>query len=107
LRQDYPEFQRRDTEIIAIGADSAASFRKHWAKEKIPFPALPNPRKDVLKRLGQQFRWLKLGRMPTVIVVDMDGNARYSHFGNSQSDIPENQKILDLIDRLNSERTSG
>jgi peroxiredoxin len=103
LRQDYGEFRQRDAEVIAIGAGALSSYQRHWAKEQVPFPALPNPRKDVLRLYGQQFKWLKFGRMPAVIVVDKHGYVRFQHHGNSQSDIPENQVLLDVIDRLNSE----
>jgi len=39
--------------------------------------------------------------MPAVLVVDKAGQIRYQHYGESMSDIPLNQEILNLLDELN------
>jgi peroxiredoxin Q/BCP len=57
----------------------------------------------VSKRFGQQVKLLKLGRMPAQLVIDKKGLIRFVHYGNSMSDIAENEKILTLLDRLNDE----
>jgi peroxiredoxin Q/BCP len=41
--------------------------------------------------------------MPASLLIDKNGNIRYKHFGESMSDIPENQQILSLLDELNKE----
>jgi peroxiredoxin len=104
LRQDYPEFQCRNAEIIAIGTSKPGAFQKQWAKHGIPFPALPDPNKEALDPLGQEFKLWKFGRMPGILVIDIDGYVRFAHYGNSAGDIPDNQEILTFLDGINSER---
>jgi peroxiredoxin Q/BCP len=41
--------------------------------------------------------------MPAQVTVDKNGIARFVHYGNSMSDIPENKDILAILDRLNQE----
>jgi peroxiredoxin len=49
---------------------------------------------------------IKLGRMPASLLIDKNGKIRYKHFGESMSDIPENQQILSLLEELNKEDAS-
>jgi len=46
---------------------------------------------------GQEVKLLKFGRMPAQILIDMQGIVKYAHYGQSMSDIPANEKILQLI----------
>jgi peroxiredoxin Q/BCP len=39
--------------------------------------------------------------MPAQVVVDKKGTARFVHYGDSMSDIPENRELLALLDALN------
>jgi peroxiredoxin len=97
LRQDYQRFAEVDTEIVVIGPEEAESFRKYWIKEDLPFIGLPDPEHKVLKLYGQEVKLLKLGRMPAQMLIDKSGMLRYVHYGNSMSDIPSNEEILNLI----------
>ncbi len=101
LRQDYPEFTRRQAEIIVVGPDSRSAFVNYWQKEALPFVGLPDPTHQVANLYGQQVKLLKLGRLPALIVIDKNGYLRYQHHGNSMSDIPSNQTILNILDKLN------
>ena len=104
LRQDYQEFVQRDAEILVVGPDDRAAFKKYWEKEQLPFVGLPNPDHSVAKLYGQQVRLLKLGRMPALVVIDKQGRVHYQHYGNSMQDIPENERILNMLDELNQEQ---
>ncbi len=101
LRQDYQKFANRNTEVIAIGPEDARSFADWWHSEHMPFPGIPDPEHVIAKTYGQQVKLLKLGRMPALVVVDMDGKIRYRHYGESMSDIPRDEEILSLLDELN------
>ena len=100
LRQDYPEFVARQTEVVVVGPDRAEAFAKYWEKENLPFIGLPDPKRKVLKLFGQEVNLFKLGRMPAQVIIDMEGIARYAHYGKSMSDIPANQELLALIDEI-------
>ena len=39
---------------------------------------------------------------PALVIVDKGGKVYYQHHGNSMSDIPENERVLALLDELNA-----
>ena len=100
LRQDYQLFTERDTIIAAIGPENARSFKKHWEKYELPFIGLPDPEHKVLKLYGQEVKLIQLGRMPAQMIIDKKGILRYVHYGHSMQDIPKNEEILSLLDKL-------
>lgn len=102
LRQDYAEFVLRDTVILVVGPEDAQAFSRFWREHDLPFIGLPNPNYSVLKLFGQEVNLFKLGRMPAQVLIDRQGIARYVHYGKNMSDIPKNQEILELIDKLNT-----
>jgi len=101
LRREYDRFLERDAEIIVVGPEGQRAFADYWRKEDLPFVGLPDPKHTVLKLYGQEVNLFKLGCMPTQVVVDKTGQARYVHYGHSMSDIPPNEELLALLDGLN------
>jgi peroxiredoxin len=101
LRHDYQEFVTRGAEVIVVGPDNMEAFKTFWAKEQLPFIGLPDPGHRVAKLYGQQVRWLKMGRMPALMVIDRQGHVVHRHYGSSMSDIPPDARILALLDELN------
>ncbi len=101
LRQDYQEFVKRQAQVIVVGPDNAQAFAEYWRKNNLPFIGLPDPKASVLKLYGQEVNLFKLGRMPAQVIVDMDGVARFVHYGHAMSDIPKNDELLSLIDQIN------
>jgi peroxiredoxin len=101
LRQDYPEFEKRQTEVVVVGPEDPSGFEAYWREQALPFVGLPDPTANVLKLYGQELNLFKLGRMPAQVIVDLNGIARFVHYGHSMSDIPDNQEVLSLLDRLN------
>ena len=102
LRQDFAEFARRKTTILVVGPDNAAAFSKYWQENNLPFIGLPDPDHIVLKTYGQEINLFKFGRMPAQVLVDMNGVARFVHYGHDMTDIPKNAEMLALIDSLKS-----
>lgn len=100
LRQDYPEFVKRNAEVIVVGPEGPQAFSRYWEEESLPFVGLPDPEHVVLKRYGQEVNLFKLGRMPAQAIVDRDGVIRWIHYGHSMSDIPPNEELLSLLDSL-------
>ena len=101
LRQDFAEFEKRQTVVLVVGPENAAAFARYWQENGLPFVGLPDPTHSVLKLYGQEVNLFKLGRMPAQVVVDKKGTARFVHYGDSMSDIPENRELLALLDALN------
>jgi len=101
LRRGYPEFVERGIEIIAVGPEDSKSFANWWHEHQMPFEGIADPRHLIAKMYGQQVKLLKLGRMPASFLIDKDGYIRYQHFGESMMDIPGNEEILSVVDKLN------
>lgn len=102
LRDEYEKFTSRGVEIIAVGPNALPTFRQYWKNERIPFIGLPDPDRLVARRYRQEVNLFKLGRMPLNCVIDSEGYVRFAHYGNSMSDIPSNEELLDVIDELNT-----
>ena len=102
MRDGYEEFIEREAEILAIGPDTFEKFVSYWGENKLPYPGLPDPNKQVSKLYKQEVNLFKLGRMPLNTVVDRVGFIRYIHYGYSMSDIPDNETLLGVIDELNA-----
>ncbi len=100
LRQDFPEFEKRNAVIVVVGTEDAAAFARYFAENNLPFLGLPDPTHSVLKLYGQEVNLFKLGRMPAQVLIDKDGLVRYVHYGHSMADIPSNAEILTLLDSL-------
>ncbi len=101
LRQDYAEFESRQTRVLALGPEDAPAFARYWAAHDLPFSGLPDPRASVLKRYGQEVNLFKLGRLPAQVLVDRAGVARFAHYGHSMADVPATAELLRLLDEIN------
>ena len=104
LRDAYDGFLARNCEVVVTGPETAEAFRNYWKEHRLPFTGLPDPTHGVLKLYGQQVKLFKLGRMPAQVMVDLEGKARFVHYGHSMRDIPDNADLFLLLDRLNEER---
>lgn len=100
MRQDYPKFQNLETEIIALGPDGPNAFKRYWENEKLPFIGCADIKSVVASQYHQEVNWIKLGRMPAILIIDKFGKVRYKQYGESMSDIPPNQEILEIIKTL-------
>jgi peroxiredoxin Q/BCP len=102
LRLNYQEFIKRDTEVIIVGPDGPAAFKRTWEMEDMPMVGLADPGSKVADRYHQKINLLKWGRMPALVIVDKSGFIRFLHYGNSMSDIPTNEHVLKTLDEINS-----
>lgn len=102
LITDYTKFVERNTEVITLGPNSAAEHKRFWESQQVPFIGLPDPGSRTADLYMQEVNLFKLGRMPTVFLIDRQGFIRYQHYGNSMADIPANAEILRQIDALSS-----
>ncbi len=100
LRQDYSLFTERGADVVAVGPDDADAFKRFWAENEIPFVGLADPRHVVAALYAQEVNLLKLGRMPALFVIDLSGIVRYAHYSKAMNDIPRNEEVLAVLDRL-------
>ena len=90
----------RNAEIIALGPDGPNAFKKYWAKEQIPFIGLADIHSKVAKKYYQEVNLLKAGRMPALLIIDLEGRIVYSHYGDSMQDIPPNAEVFKVLDEM-------
>ena len=102
MRDDYENFKNRGVEILAVGPNSPAAFVQYWENEKIPYIGLPDADHRVARTYRQEVNLFKMGRMPLNCIIDKDGHIRFAHYGASMSDIPSNEELFGVIDRLNA-----
>ena len=103
LRQDFQKFENENTAVLVVGPENSGAFAKYWAENDLPFIGLPDPKHTVLKLYGQEIKLFKFGRMPAMVIIDMQGIVRFVHYGHSMSDIPENKDVLETLQALNLE----
>ena len=103
LRQDYQKFVERSAEIIIIGPEDANAFTKWWHEHEMPFIGIPDPNHEIAKLYNQQFKLLRGGRLPAMTVIDRAGRIRLMHYADLPGDIPTDEEILTLLDKLNNE----
>ncbi len=103
LRQDLRKFTERKIAVVVVGPEDAKTFAKYFSENQLPFIGLPDPKHQVLKRYGQEVNLFKLGRMPAQLLVDKEGTVRFVHYGKSMADIPPNEEIFELVDRIRQE----
>jgi peroxiredoxin len=101
LRQDYDEFLKRGVEIIAIGPDGPNAFKRYWQSENIPYIGCADIKNRVADRYYQEVNLFKMGRMPALFVIDQSGIIRFTHYGDSMSDIPTDQELFEVLDGPN------
>ncbi len=98
LRQDYQEFIKRNTEVIAVGPEDAAGFTKWWHNHKMPFTGIPDPNHVIAEGLySQKFKLIKGGRLPALALIDKAGKLRFMHYADSTADIPTDEKMLAFV----------
>jgi peroxiredoxin len=100
LRDHYQEFVTRGAEIVVIGPDGPRAFKRYWEEEKMPFPGCADIGSKVADTYQQEVNLFKFGRMPADIIIDRTGTIQYMHYGESMSDIPQIQQLLDVIDTI-------
>jgi peroxiredoxin Q/BCP len=102
LRRDYQQFVQRDAEIVVVGPEDREAFADYWQREELPFVGLPDPEHVVANRYGQEVKLLKMGRLPALLVIDKQGQVRFTHYGSSMSDIAPNEQVLAILDKANA-----
>ena len=85
-----------------VGPENAAAFARYFKENDLPFTGLPDPTHSVLKLYGQEINLFKFGRMPAQVLLDKQGNARFICYGHDMTDIPTNDEMLALIDKINA-----
>jgi peroxiredoxin Q/BCP len=100
MKQDIMQFTDRMAQIVVIAPHETEKVKAYWEKEHIPFIGIPDPDGKIGKRYGQEWNLLKLGRMPALFIIDQKGAIVFSQYANNMADIPENGKLLRILEKL-------
>ncbi len=100
MKQDFREFTSRNTTIVVVAPHSAEKVAKFWKEEDLPMIGVPDEEGKLAGLYGQEWKLLKLGRMPALFVVDRKGALAFAQYGKSMSDIPGNSEMLKVLDGL-------
>ena len=93
-------FEQRGAAVLVVGPDGPNAFKKYWEENDMPFYGLADLRSRVADRYHQEVNLFKLGRMPALFVIDLEGKVRYEHYGDTMQDIPQNSEVLAVLDSL-------
>ncbi len=104
LSKDYEYFLAQNAEIIAIGPDGPMTFKRYWMENNLHFIGLPDIKSAVAILYQQEDDMFQLGRVPAIFIIDKKGKFQYVHYGDSMSDIPTNQDLLNTLERINLEQ---
>jgi alkyl hydroperoxide reductase subunit AhpC len=79
----------------------AIEMEQKYAQSK--FPVYYDESKEVLTKFGQEVKLVDDNdrRMPAVLITDKEGIIQYAYYGDSGSDNPTIQELLDAIKILN------
>lgn len=100
MRRDFELFTDRNVEILFLGPDSPSAFKKYWRDNNLPFSGCADIQSKIAASYYQEINLLKLGRMPALFVIDLEGKIRFLYYSNSMSDIPDNKLVLEAVDHL-------
>jgi peroxiredoxin len=106
LRQHHEEFVKRNAEILVVGPDSPAAFKKYWVKHNVPFIGLADPEHAVADRYAQEVSLWKLGRMPALMIVDKKGRVRFTHYAENMRDYPTLDEMYAVLDGLSKRKAA-
>ncbi len=101
LAGQYEKFTQLNTELYPITADKLANAQKldeKYAKGK--FPIYYDESEQVPKLLHQEWKVLKFGRMPGLLIIDKNGIIQYAYYSNSMSDIPSNEEVFGVLEKI-------
>ena len=98
MKQDYKEFMSRNATIVVFAPHAAEKVAEYWKKEELPMIGVPDEDGKLADLYGQEWKLLKLGRMPALFVIDRKGALAFAQYGTSMSDIPKNSEMLKILD---------
>ncbi len=100
MKKDFEKFASRNAVIVVVAPHDAEKVAEYWKKEELPMIGVPDEDEKLAGLYGQEWKLLRLGRMPALFVIDRNGAVAFARYGTGMSDIPENSEILKVLDGL-------
>jgi peroxiredoxin len=102
MGSEYADFVKRDAEVIIVGPNSPESFKRTWDIENLAMVGLSDSGSAVANVFQQEVKFMRMGRLPALLVLDKKGIIRFLHYGKSMSDIPDNPQVFGVLDEINN-----
>jgi peroxiredoxin Q/BCP len=100
LKEDDQAFSSLKTTVVVVAPHDAETVAEYWKREALPMIGLPDQEGRLAELYGQEWRLLKLGRMPALFLIDRKGTLAYAHYGESMADIPKNSEMLRILEGM-------
>ncbi len=97
LQEDIKKFASKKIKVVVVCPERVGAVEKFKAINDTTFDMVSDHTHQLAKEYGQQFKLLKLGRMPAQLLIDKSGALIFKHYAQSMKDIVENQEILKLV----------
>ena len=91
LGKEIDKLRELQTEIYAITADRFQNARRLELRYAKKFPIFFDRKHEVVRLLKQEVKIFKLGRLPAVLIVDVEGTIKWAYYGSDYRDIPSNK----------------
>ncbi len=94
LHQDINKFEEKKMRVVVVCPDKLKTIEKFLGKNELAFDLVADSDHFLAEKYGQEIKILKLGRMPSQLVLDKDENIVFKHYAKSMRDIVDNDTIL-------------
>lgn len=97
MQRNYGLFQEAGTEIIALAVNSIAAVDGVRQVTGAAYPLLADPDHRVAEAYGVYNLFNDGIAAPSVFVIDTDGRILWSHVGQSSTDRPSAQTVMEHL----------
>jgi peroxiredoxin len=101
LQEDYTRFEEAKSEIVAISVEDATMGRYVSELLEIQYPILSDVEHKVVDQYGVYNLLGDSLATPSAFLVDMEGIIRWEYVGQSSTDRPSNDTILEQLRLIN------
>jgi peroxiredoxin Q/BCP len=98
MKEDFKEFTSRNASIVVIAPHYREKVEEYWKEENLPMIGIPDEDGKIADLFSQEWKLIKLGLMPALLVIDRNGSVAYARYGTGMSDIPANSEVLKVLD---------
>jgi peroxiredoxin len=106
VRDDISAYQGLDAQVLAISVDSPFTLSKFREEQSLNFPLLSDFNKTASQDYDSIYEEFVLGlkgvSRRSAFVIDKDGVVRYAEVLESAGDIPNFEKVREVLSALNA-----
>lgn len=99
LRHDHPEFKAANTQVLVVVPNGLNMIARHVSRHAPPYPILSDKGSQVAGQYAIHTRqaFVLTTMTPTVFLIDTRGIIRYTRYGTSYIEEPDNGEPLAVL----------